>query len=278
MDLKAILAIISGGEGDAQVLTSAARLANRFSAAVTVIPAFSSPASDLVHFGAATRDLPAELLSQLAAGQRAEHERAVELVKSVAAREGLATGAASMTVKPREVALADEVAREAVLSDLVVMSAKAARGALNHLFAETLLAVRAPTLLVKGEPLGSGSAAIAWDGSPQAGRAIRAALAMLRQMKSVFVFTNVDESYEVGDEIAEAARAYLERHGVANIVTRSVKGADVPHSLLDAARSQGCELLVAGGYGRPRLYELVLGGATRAFVNAEGAPDIFLSH
>lgn len=278
MDLKSILAIISGGGDDAQVLASAARLATRFAAAVTVIPAFSSPASDLVRFGAATRDLPDELLRQLAAGQREEHERAVELVESIAAREGVGAGGAGMSVKPRAVALADEVAREAVLSDLVVMSARAARGALNNLFAETLLAVRAPTLLVKGEPLEFGAAAIAWDGSPQAGRAMRAALPLLRQMKSVFVFTNVDETDKVGDETAEAARVYLERHGVANVVTRSLKGADVPRSLLDAARSQGCEILIAGGYGRPRLYELVLGGATRAFVNAEGAPDIFLSH
>jgi len=52
----------------------------------------------------------------------------------------------------------------------------------------------------------------------------------------------------------------------------------VSRSLLAAARDDGCELLVAGGYGRPRLYELVLGGATRGFVNAEGLPHILLAH
>jgi nucleotide-binding universal stress UspA family protein len=48
--------------------------------------------------------------------------------------------------------------------------------------------------------------------------------------------------------------------------------------LLAGAQSETCELLVAGGYGRPRLYELALGGTTRSLVNAKDAPHVFLAH
>jgi hypothetical protein len=35
---------------------------------------------------------------------------------------------------------------------------------------------------------------------------------------------------------------------------------------------------VAGGYGRPRLFELVLGGTSRALVAAAEAPHILFAH
>jgi nucleotide-binding universal stress UspA family protein len=35
---------------------------------------------------------------------------------------------------------------------------------------------------------------------------------------------------------------------------------------------------VSGAYGRPRLYEMVLGGTTRSLVQAEQAPHLLLAH
>jgi nucleotide-binding universal stress UspA family protein len=75
----------------------------------------------------------------------------------------------------------------------------------------------------------------------------------------------------------EDARTYLERYGVHEIVTRQAKGRDIPGSFIDAARSGACELLVAGGYSRSGLYELVLGGAAREFVNADGLPHVLFA-
>jgi nucleotide-binding universal stress UspA family protein len=49
-------------------------------------------------------------------------------------------------------------------------------------------------------------------------------------------------------------------------------------SVLSVARTRRCDLVVAGAYGRPRLYETLLGGATREFVSAEGAPNLLLAH
>jgi nucleotide-binding universal stress UspA family protein len=47
--------------------------------------------------------------------------------------------------------------------------------------------------------------------------------------------------------------------------------------LLRAARSLQADLLVAGGYGRSRLSELVLGGTTRALTR-QAEVSLFVSH
>ncbi|HRK65213.1 MAG TPA: hypothetical protein PLN53_12525, partial [Terricaulis sp.] len=76
----------------------------------------------------------------------------------------------------------------------------------------------------------------------------------------------------------ERLRTYLAAHGVSDIAVRNVRGERVAASLLAAAQADSCALLIAGAYGRPRFYEMVLGGATRAFVIAAEGPSLLLAH
>ena len=171
------------------------------------------------------------------------------------------------------------MANAAVLADLTAFHGLAARGPLNGVFAETLISTRAPCLVVNGASDVFATAAIAWDGSAQAGRAVRAALPLLRLASKVLVFRNTEDSgLDASAANADALRAYLELHGVKNIAVRDIRGERVAVSLLEAVGGEKCDLLVSGAYGRPRLYEMVLGGTTRSLVLADQAPHLLLAH
>jgi nucleotide-binding universal stress UspA family protein len=181
----------------------------------------------------------------------------------------------------RQLAPALAATNAAVLADLVLFGADSARdaGPLAEVFAEVLLRARAPTLLVGGPTPALANAAIAWDGSAEAGRAVRAALPMLTSAKRITILSNLDD---LGDDAAQADSArltsYLLSHGAVEAESKTVRGADIARSLLEATRQEGCDLLISGAYGRPRLYELVLGGTTRTLVNSAGPPALLMAH
>lgn len=277
MNCKSIIAVAAGAEEDAAVFALAAGLTSRFSAHLQVLPAFPDPAADLIYYGASLkRGSKDAAVERVAISEREAQEKIDASARQAAAKAGLAADA--LTVEKRDLQPALALSPAAVLADLVVFGGAAARGALTGLFAETLISSRAPCLLVKDGPYNFGPAAIAWDGSAQAARAARAALPLLYASSRVLVLHNVDEGGS-DDEAGDTGRLirYLALHGVA-AVAREVHGDKVAASLLEAAKAEKCELLVAGAFGRPRLYELVLGGTTRALTDAVESPHILLMH
>lgn len=279
MNLKSIVAVASGEATDAALLSVSAKLAGQFGGQVRVVPAFADHAASLAYYGVtlgAADDDP--IIARIAASERETQEGLEDLARDVAAREQLSADRVSVDKRALQPAIA--LAPAAVLSDIVAFSAPAARDALNGLFAETLLSTRASCLLVNGAAAVQGPVAVAWDGSGQAGRALRAAMPLLQAAPSVVILHNADDraAPEAKGAGPEEARAYLARHGVANVTLRTLHGDNVAASLLGGAKAERCGLLVAGAYGRPRLYELVLGGTTRALVNAQDAPHLLLAH
>lgn len=274
MSLKSILVAASGEGDDAQVIAAAAALAARVGGYVQVTPAFADPAADYVAYGAALA-ASGSAAARIAQSEHAAQERVEAIARDAAARERVTIEVSQRALQP-PVALA----RAAVLADVVMFAAAAAQSqTLAPLFAETLLATRAPVLLTRAATVLSGPAAIAWDGSAQAGRAVRAALPLLALAPGVLIVRNVDDAGAAdaaGDP--ERLRTYLAAHGVSDIAVRNVRGERVAASLLAAAQADNCALLIAGAYGRPRFYEMVLGGATRAFVNAAEGPSLLLAH
>ncbi|ANP45866.1 universal stress protein [Candidatus Viadribacter manganicus] len=273
MTLKSIIVVACGEDSDVDVVGAAGKLGARFGAQVLVTPAFPDPAADLVYYGAALQTV-GDASERIIASERVAQERLEALGRDVAAREGVA-----VTVEKRALLPAVALAPAAVLADLVLFAGAAVQSTLGALFAETLLSTRAPVMLIKGAAVAGGPVAIAWDGSGQAARAVRAALPLLQAASGVLILRNVDdETAEAEASSSEKLRAYLGLHGVTNIALREVRGARVAESLLSAARADKCELLVAGAYGRPRLFEMVLGGTTRALVHGAGAPNLLFSH
>jgi nucleotide-binding universal stress UspA family protein len=285
MTWKTMLVVASGEEEDARILSVAAKLAGRFSTRVIVVPAYPDAAADYVNYGTAlasnrTRE---EAVARIREGERESQDRLETLARDIAKREGLSSPGGgvgpSISVRSRDLDVAAGLAPNAALADLIIFGASAARDGflLGDLFAQTLLTLRAPVLLVKDDQFATGPVAVAWDGSAQAARAVRAALPFLKAASGVLILSNVDEA-EAALVDDEPLRDFLRQHEVANVTSRKVHGTNIADSLLGAAKADKCTLLVAGGFGRPRLVEFVLGGTTRALVNAAGEPHLLLAH
>jgi nucleotide-binding universal stress UspA family protein len=286
MSYKSIVAVAAGQEDDTLLLAAAAKLAARSSGQVRVIPGYPDPAADLVYFGAVLNRASDTVMERVRVGETDLQEHLQTAARAAAAREGVrfeACGAEPcIHVDERALLPAIAIAEAAVLADLVMFAGAAARDlyGLAAPFAETLLEARAPVLLVKDDQFGFGAAAIAWDGSAQAGRAVRAAMPFLQFTEDVVILQNADDLSEQTRASAspESLIAHLARHGVTRARSVVVSGDNVAKTLIKGALEQRCGLLIAGAYGRPRLYELALGGTTRALVNAEDRLHLLLAH
>ncbi|MGZ9113087.1 MAG: universal stress protein, partial [Brevundimonas sp.] len=149
-----------------------------------------------------------------------------------------------------------------------------------EMLSQALLSDRAPVLIARGDPDRlAGAAAIAWDGSPQAGRAVRAALPLLAGASTIHVLqcvTTLDR--QTADPDIDMLNAYLTLHGVGAGVATLVEGQDEGAALIAAAQAMEAGLLVAGAWGHSRLRETVFGGATRSFLGRKDGPGLLLAH
>lgn len=107
---------------------------------------------------------------------------------------------------------------------------------------------------------------VAWNASREAARAVADALPLLRKARRVVVLSVNPISSPGGHGETPGADIcrHLARHGVtaeaSQVVADDVGVGDL---LLSHAAAEACDLMVMGAYGRSRLRELVLGGATR---------------
>ena len=118
---------------------------------------------------------------------------------------------------------------------------------------------------------------VAWNGSREAKRALADALPFLQRASKVIVF-GIDEGDSKRISVTDVS-AHVARHGVSveTMHTVASSGIDAGRLLLSAVGDVGAELLVMGAYGRRRLRELLLGGATRDILREMTVP-VLMSH
>jgi nucleotide-binding universal stress UspA family protein len=81
-----------------------------------------------------------------------------------------------------------------------------------------------------------------------------------------------------GEEPGADVALYLARHGVkAAVSTYGSRGIDIGEQILTRAADLSADLIVMGAYGRSRMRELVLGGATRTLLESMTVP-VLMSH
>lgn len=151
----------------------------------------------------------------------------------------------------------------------------------GHEVEAALLLVGRPVLLVPEAGLPAafpGRVLVAWNGSREAARALTDALPLLGRAKSVVVFSSGPAGDEGPLHSAKAAAGYLARHGIAaETVHATATDERVGGAILARARKMSADLVVMGAYGRPRLAELVMGGATRAMLR-DADIAVMMSH
>ena len=286
MSCRSILVAATGLEQDVASLFTAARFARAFEARLRIIPLFPDSAADLVYLGATLgAPVPAEAVAMITAAEHDVQARVEREARLAAERAGLPIdGPSGPGVVVQQRGLAPWLALEAALplADLLIADAAATcQGPVAGPVANALLAARAPLLVVRPsapEAFG-GSAAIAWDGSAEAGRAVRAGLPLLHRASGISVLQAPLSAYARHHSAADPERLlhYLHLHGLAAGVVR-VSGEQEGSALLDAAQELGASLLISGAWGHSRLRETVFGGATRTFLHAEEGPNVLLHH
>jgi nucleotide-binding universal stress UspA family protein len=121
-----------------------------------------------------------------------------------------------------------------------------------------------PETTTRQLPLSFDRAAVAWDHSRPAARAIADALPMLQAAKHVHVVTVVDEKHLRKPHSGVELCTHLARHGVEVTFDKTpAEGRTIGEVLEGYAIERDIDLLVMGAYGHSRLREFILGGATK---------------
>jgi nucleotide-binding universal stress UspA family protein len=176
--------------------------------------------------------------------------------------------------------------RQALYADLLVLG--------QHGAARTSSGASAPTGFVESVLVASGKPAlilplagghetvghdvlIGWNATPQAARAVIAALPWLHGARSVHVLEAIDEAAPGGAGDLDIAQ-YLGFHGITPVRHRHrAAPAEAGRGLLSVAHEVAADLLVMGCYGRGRTRELVLGGASRTVLQEMTLP-VLMAH
>ncbi len=108
----------------------------------------------------------------------------------------------------------------------------------------------------------AGPAVVAWNGSLEAGNALRGAVPLLKLASDVHIVV-VEEDKDHDLPPLEASE-YLSRHGIGSkIHDLAVKNSSVQAVLLSTVDTLGASYLVMGAYGHSRAREFLFGGVTR---------------
>jgi len=125
---------------------------------------------------------------------------------------------------------------------------------------------------------GINTVVLAWDNSRTAARAMADALPLLKRAAKVTVLTVTNEKASATPGIGRDVIRHLTLHGVnADIDEIDGGGKSIGATLDVYLERTSCDLLVMGAYGKSRVREFVLGGAT-AHVLARMKVPLFLAH
>lgn len=210
-------------------------------------------------------------------------QRAAEAFAQSARTAGIGFEPRIVHIQENEVSR--ELASHGRVSDLIVVGQESSddEGSLRReLIQAALFGTGRPTLIV---PYVGYDAArfdrviVAWDGGREATRAVHDALPLISRARQVEVLVLGDgtAASQGGDPGADLA-LHLARHGLDVTARRiSIADLDVGSAALSHAADFGADLLVMGGFARPRLRQFILGGMTRSILESMTLP-VLMSH
>jgi nucleotide-binding universal stress UspA family protein len=140
-----------------------------------------------------------------------------------------------------------------------------------------------PTLVIPRSwrgPLFLERAVVAWNGSAQSAAAVRHALPILIRARHVTLLIGTSREIPVASMQAPPLdiEGYLRRHRVEFTSSDLQRDdADAGSAIIEAVEGTGADLIVMGAYGRSKIREWLLGGATRQILEYSRAPT-FMVH
>lgn len=117
--------------------------------------------------------------------------------------------------------------------------------------------------------------AIGWNASKEAAQAVAAVMGNLKKADKVYVLES--EKRMKNPMNADDVCTYLSCHGVtAEAVSFSTANQSAAEALLTNAGELGCDRLIVGGYSRPKLRNMIMGGVTGHLMKHSDIPVIFV--
>lgn len=279
-DIRQVLVHLDPTRASARRLSAAREVAQRLQAALTGLYAATPGFAELPYAPSIGPGLAASLLE--IDDRRRDQARKV-FDEAMQPTESCHVPASWAQIA--QVPVNEGFARQALFADLLVLGqrdpADEDAAAVPADFVESvLLASGRPGLVVPhigaSAPIGR-TVAIAWKETPEAARAVTAALPLLQRAHRVHVMSWGEEKRpEVGGSALDLD-GYLGAHGVSFTWDRS--GADpqqVGELLLSRAFDYGADLLVMGCYGHSRAREWIMGGATRTILESMTLPVLMM--
>lgn len=273
MSYKTILYVMTNDAGNEQRLGVAKALAARWGGSLIALHV-TPPAIVPVGFAEGIAYLPPEIIEaqQTAAAQVTERMKQVY-------REVCEPETVPARWRHEEGELGGIATRVARASDLVVIGAMPATG-LDALATtpveQVALGAGGPVLVLPqqqvAQPLGR-RIVLGWNDSRESSRALQDSLGFLAEAESVTVAALGSAKALHVDDVVDRLR----RLGVAAQAHVEGEASDAGGALLRIAAESGADMLVMGAYGRARLRELILGGATRDVLRDAGLPVLFSS-
>ncbi len=113
----------------------------------------------------------------------------------------------------------------------------------------------------------------AYDGSGVSGEALSEAAQLTAALKGDLCVVTVEENHQVKDAVtvAEAGKKLAQAHKC-RVSTKVIEDSSVTNALLDAAREEAADLLVAGARGHSRLLEWLSGSVASQLINNSHLP------
>lgn len=248
-------------ESSEGLLQIAGDLAERFNAAVIGITA-CQPMQ--IAYGEAY--YPGDLFEQ----DRKEIEEEIKKAETVF-RDALSTRVKTLEWRSEVTygLLTDYIAREARSADLVITGSAPPNFPDNTRVVNTgelVLKVGRPAFIVPlpAKKMSLDRVVIGWKDTRETRRAIADALPFLKKAAHVAIAEIADEA-DRADALkrAQDVVVWLSRHGVKAEALSPLSNGDATAMLIDIARGQNADVIVAGAYGHSRLREWALGGVTR---------------
>ena len=272
-----VLAAVCGAQDDEVALVVAADLARRHGTTAVVVNTFDTGATRLPAPAFGGGAMTSQLVEAIAERKEAVGLQTRALVEQVARGDG------AIRLAPSAGPARSTLMRELPLVDLAVLAQSYVSSELGWIdpLGETLLEARVPVYLARDKtPVAGRVAAIAWDGSFEAARAVRAALPLLRDASGIAILQSTHRLDGSEGSRADPARlaAWLGERGLAAPKRVTVGDGKIGPELLKAAADAGAALLVAGAYRHSRISEALFGGVTRAFIEAADGPHLVIAH
>ena len=265
-------------------LTFACRLAKRLNTNLVGISAMPDPARAVLMTGVTMHGMMVSSGATLAEGIREAQDEAKgkleALFKEVCTAEGMPDDQTSVE---HHIGLPSDVyPRVTLLSDAFVTPHECVSVGNDHglAFESMLLDKRQPVIAcgLETDPV-LDTVIIAWDGSPEAARAVRFHTGILKSATKIIIAQNAEriDSKDL-DGAANPAIVidYLSKLGL----SAEIQGFDgkVADGLLKLAETHNAGVIIAGAYGHSRIEEFIFGGVSRSLLRAEHGPALALAH